>query len=169
MRHEATGRPVQIWGGSGQQSRAVHTVHVYWCAIAPTRYHCCSAHPVEALHTFSNLDQNKKNYVGRVTPERPVPGHELAGAAAGRTEVSADVVAAIVAVLAATRCRRQVSSPGRRSARSNRGVRSVYKEALVRKEPPTRRKTTDKKRKAATKKRVNIASYDFLYKPLVSL
>ena len=62
--------------------------------------------PIKALLTYSNLDQNKTKSMSDVppppvTPERPAPGHELAAAPPGRTEVSADVVAAIVAALAA--------------------------------------------------------------------
>ena len=47
--------------GGGHIRCKVHTVHVYWCARAPTRYHTCSApHPGKALHAFSNLDRENK-------------------------------------------------------------------------------------------------------------
>ena len=41
-----------------RSSRTVHTVHVYWCAKAPTRYLLLT--PIKALLTDYNLDQNKK-------------------------------------------------------------------------------------------------------------
>ena len=48
-------------GGAAQWSRTVHTVRAYWCARAPTRYHCCSApHPGRPITPSPTLTETKK-------------------------------------------------------------------------------------------------------------